>query len=521
MLELTASAFSIGGCSGVVSPSTLGDILRSQFGTFWLLQMVLLVPAMLLRDAGGFRVAATGERTDQDGGGGTTPVMAVYLALGAAYLGTIALTGHAAAVQQLIASSVTLDWMHLAATSVWVGGMWTIALALTFSLTRRSDDDAAAWLGDRAALLSLLDAYSPAAFIAVPIAAMTGIFNAQVHLGSFEQLYQTSYGRFLLVKLVLIAEMILISASHVFGTRPRLRRMLAAGDTGPIFREAMDSLIVRLQLEPLLGAGVLLCVAIMGQVAPSVTIFSAPSQAATISSPAKSPAPAALAPAPAILGTARAGVLEVALTIDPAAVGRSHFFAVVRQRASVVTNGQVRVRLSVPGQSALGSVFVETTPQQGGYAGAGDLVQEGLWQAEVFVRTRDDPEEFRAVPFKFLVGPGASFIGTGTKAGAASISIVPGTLTEANTLTLTALPAAAVRVLSQSLERNVGVITLPAGAAGKDRWSVHNAWAPMSGRWSLTVQLRESASGPWLTLRSWVYDVPASGAEMHLLPNES
>ena len=48
--------------------------------------------------------------------------------------------------------------------------------------------------------------------------------------------------------------------------------------------------------------------------------------------------------------------------------------------------------------------------QGGGYVGAGDLVQDGGWLADVLVRTLDDPLDFRDVPFGFTVGVGAHFV---------------------------------------------------------------------------------------------------------------
>jgi hypothetical protein len=59
----------------------------------------------------------------------------------------------------------------------------------------------------------------------------------------------------------------------------------------------------------------------------------------------------------------------------------------------------------MPEQPALGATFVETSPSDGGYSGAGDIVQEGLWRADVLVRTRDDPSEFRDLPTLFVAGP--------------------------------------------------------------------------------------------------------------------
>ena len=57
----------------------------------------------------------------------------------------------------------------------------------------------------------------------------------------------------------------------------------------------------------------------------------------------------------------------------------------------------------MPANPDLGAAFVETTPAAGAYTGTGDLVQEGLWRADVLVRTRSDPQR---VPRRAVCVPG-------------------------------------------------------------------------------------------------------------------
>ncbi|MGH2410437.1 MAG: CopD family protein, partial [Chloroflexota bacterium] len=330
--------------------------------------------------------------------------------LGLGYLLALAYSGHAAAVSQLLATSVLLDWLHLLANTVWVGGMAAIALALIPALHRQTRPVARSASAARAEFLLVLDRFSPAAYLALATAAITGMFNAQVHLSSLGELTGTAYGRFLLIKMALIAEIMLISASHVFVSRPRLRRLGSGQLLSPQADRFFSTLIPRLRVEPLLGALILLCVALMGQVAPAVSVFTTP-QAGTSTGPAATPTAAPTQAVPAsIQGEVKKGLLDVNLTITPPNVGKATFFATVRERGTKVTDGQVRVRLSMPTNSSLGKVFVETTPTGGGYRGAGDLVLTGHWRADVLVRTHSDPLEFRDVPFDFVVGPGAAFL---------------------------------------------------------------------------------------------------------------
>jgi YVTN family beta-propeller protein len=513
LLELGALAYGSSGWGGLVSVTVIGDLLGASYGTFWVARMALAATCLVVIGTpavmgvrqiavGGAR-SAPGTITVQHGAGMALDTVRAVLAgmLGLAYLLALALSGHAAAVPQMEATSVLLDWLHLIAMSVWVGGMAAIALLLLPAATARS------WHRGPEALLDLLDRFSPAAYLALATAAVTGMFNAQVRLSSLDQLFSTTYGRFLLIKLAIIAEIMVLSASHVFITRPRLRARLADAPS-----DALESLVLRLRIEPLLGALVLLCVALMGQTAPSVTIFSQTQSASTPpSAPIATPSAPAAQP---ITATASKGALSATLTIDPPAVGRARFRVTVRQRGVAVTDGQVRIRLSVPSQPSLGTSFVETTPQGGGYNGAGDLAQNGQWQADVLIRTRDDPTEFRDVPFAFIVGPGASFVATGANAASVTISATPGTVDAPNTFILGGIQASVVRLLSQSLDMDMGVVPYPATALGGGRWRASDVYAPMNGRWGITIQAQRN--GSWLTLRQVVYYVPLSG-KMRLL----
>ncbi|HVC81699.1 MAG TPA: beta-propeller fold lactonase family protein, partial [Chloroflexota bacterium] len=339
-----------------------------------------------------------------------------------------------------------------------------------------------------------------------------GEFNAQVHLSSLDQLINSTYGRFLLIKLVLIGEIMALSASHVFLTRPRLRAAAVAGEEGDA--DAYASLVLRLRVEPLIGALILLCVALMGQVAPTVTVFSQPKpSAAPVATPA---APIAQA----ITGTARAGTLAVTLTIDPAAVGKARFFAIVRDKGRPVTDGQVRIRLSVPAQPSLGDVFVETTPQGGGYQGHGDLVQTGGWRADVLVRTRDDPLEYRGVPFTFLVGAGATFIEAqpiNPRYGPATVSLTQPSNGPA-TLTVRLRPGLRVRyevTMPEMPGMGSADYAARAGAAGSYSGLII---FPMAGLVHVAIEVQDH--GVWQVARLLFYDVAGTGVA-HLLTTDA
>ncbi len=69
-----------------------------------------------------------------------SPAVWTARVLGLAYLLAITCSGHTAAVPQLVVTSTLLDWLHLLAVAVWVGGMAAIALALLPTLRDRTFD---------------------------------------------------------------------------------------------------------------------------------------------------------------------------------------------------------------------------------------------------------------------------------------------------------------------------------------------------------------------------------------------
>jgi hypothetical protein len=309
----------------------------------------------------------------------------------------------------------------------------------------------------------------------------------------------------LLIKLALIAVIMALSASHVFVTRPRLRRQ-DLGSLSRVTARAYASLATRLRIEPVLGVLILLCVALMGQVAPSASVFNATvvqvvgDQGGTVTGGP-------------IAATGELGDLTVNLQINPADVGQSQLTATVSERGRPITDGQVRIKLSMPTNPDLGVAFVETTPTAGSYAGTGDLVQEGLWRADVLVRTRDDPDEFRDVPFVFIASPEPALLSppiTDTRDGPATVRLsgAPGA---AVTLAVKLHSGLQVRSLLTMQDMSPQLNELQAGAGG---WYSGVIVPPMEGYMNLAVQVREG--GTWRTVRMTVCEVDDSYA-MHLL----
>ncbi|WP_117208404.1 copper resistance CopC/CopD family protein [Allorhizocola rhizosphaerae] len=179
------------------------DVVASPFGIALLIRLAtLVVGAILLRPL-------------INGGGGT---VARALVLGVAAIGAVTwpLTGHPVG-SPVPPVSVVADALHLAGVSLWLGGLAMLAL---FLLRRANDDE----------LCDILPVWSRWAGITVSAVLLGGVVSAFIEVGTVTALYQTPYGRYLLIKIALVA--------LVIGAAMLARRVVTQGriSIGPMVR---------------------------------------------------------------------------------------------------------------------------------------------------------------------------------------------------------------------------------------------------------------------------------------------
>lgn len=135
--------------------------------------------------------------------------------LAAVLLFTFSASGHASAEPSPLLP-VLADWLHLLATSLWVGGL--ICFTLLAPLAVRLAPDV-----QRAPLLSGIFArFSGLALGSVAVLTLTGAYAALRELSALADLWQTAYGQALLIKLLLFTGLISLGAYHLLIARPRL-----------------------------------------------------------------------------------------------------------------------------------------------------------------------------------------------------------------------------------------------------------------------------------------------------------
>lgn len=144
--------------------------------------------------------------------------------LTAAALFTFAASSHAAAASGS-AWAIAADFAHLIAAAVWAGGLIFLALLL-LQLHRRQAEP------DPVQMVPLLKRYSLSAQIAVFLLALTGLLSSFVQLPSAASLFATTYGRVLLIKLIIVAAILALAylnnravqrAQDTVTSQPKLR----------------------------------------------------------------------------------------------------------------------------------------------------------------------------------------------------------------------------------------------------------------------------------------------------------
>jgi copper transport protein len=164
------------------------------------------------------------------------------------------LAGHAAQTSPR-GAMLLFDWLHLAAGSIWVGGLiGLLAVWRSFPVARRI-----------AGLVICVPRFSNTAFVSVLVLIGSGIGASLIHLPTLASLWQTSYGQALLVKIGLLSAAMLLAALNLLRTRPRL---LAYRDR-PELAPAAAVLLRRLVSgEVLLVVAAVVAAAVLSSLAP-------------------------------------------------------------------------------------------------------------------------------------------------------------------------------------------------------------------------------------------------------------
>lgn len=148
---------------------------------------------------------------------------------GAAALGAIAaafsppLSGHAAAAEHAGGIAIIADGLHVLGAGGWLGTLLVVTLVgLTATRSLPEPDFAPA-------ARTLIQAFSPIALAFAALVVVTGIYAAWLHLGSASALWESGYGRILLIKLGLLVPVVAAGAYNWRRATPGLTDSRGAG----------------------------------------------------------------------------------------------------------------------------------------------------------------------------------------------------------------------------------------------------------------------------------------------------
>ena len=175
--------------------------------------------------------------------------LALLLSVGLS--GSIVWAGHGAATPGVLgAVHVAIDFLHLAAAGVWLGGLLPFTVLLL-----QSKPHARAELTRRFSLL---------ATVSVLVLLPSGIANGWFMLGGIGALTGTLYGRLLLAKIALFFVMLAFAAVNRFVLTPQLASNAATS------KGATNRLAIHSDCEIALGVAILAIVGVLGILPPEM-----------------------------------------------------------------------------------------------------------------------------------------------------------------------------------------------------------------------------------------------------------
>jgi copper transport protein len=232
------SAFSLG--------ALLPLVHRSAFGRGYLdLELLLALFAV----AGALAIHLDRRATARRSVAELLSLLGALLAAGAVLLVPGA-AGHAAQTAPR-SLALLLDWLHLAAGSVWVGGL--IGLVVLWASLPAAER--------LAGLVLCVPRFSWFALGSVLVLLGSGIWASVLHLPTLASLWQTSYGQTILVKAGLLVTAIALASGNLLRTVPNLRSAGPSPSAALLLRRLVSG-------EALIVTGAVAAAAVLSSLAP-------------------------------------------------------------------------------------------------------------------------------------------------------------------------------------------------------------------------------------------------------------
>lgn len=255
-----------------------------------------------------------------------------------------------------VAANLLIQWAHIAAGGVWIGGLLVLLLGV-----RGQPSDVKG---------SAVRRFSTTAGIAIVVVAVTGTFRAVIEIGSIGQLFGSSFGVLVLVKVALFLVLAVLGAVNRYRNVPRastvLRGLRRVGST-----------------EVVIGVAVVLVAAALVNVAPPVASTTSTTAATTTQLVAT--------------GSDFATTVKVRLTVSPGSAGFNNFDLRVTDYDSgaLVRASSVELEFTQPLRPQLGESTLTLKRQSNGTFAArgGNLAIGGVWEVAAIIENATNSTE--------------------------------------------------------------------------------------------------------------------------------
>ncbi|USK60114.1 copper resistance CopC/CopD family protein [Peribacillus asahii] len=188
-----------------ISGSISDTLTLTTFGTVWFVEVLLLffllLSTWLLRKASRKWAAAL------------VILLLLSLMLAKSFIGHTMMAS-------IPAAAITMNFLHLAAMSLWLGGLLAICLVLPRAAKHVTNPDER-----KTVYWQVLHNFSSWALIFVSVLLTSGVCSSLLHIDSMDSLLTTLYGQVLLVKVALTLVMILFGAYHFFRVKGKKKTL--------------------------------------------------------------------------------------------------------------------------------------------------------------------------------------------------------------------------------------------------------------------------------------------------------
>jgi copper transport protein len=280
------------------------------------------------------------------------PVAGLFVAL--AILAHVA-SGHAAS-GSLPAAKIGVQWIHVLAVGVWIGGLAALLPGIRgLSAIQRA---------------TAVRRFSTAAGLAIVVVGLTGALRAVNEVGSLGRLASTTFGRLVLLKVGLFGGLATLGAINRYRNVPR-----AADSSIPLRRTASFELGI--------AAVVLAASGLLSSVAPAAYAAQAPAGARPL----------------LVAGNDSATSVRVRMEIDPGFAGPNRFRVKVADydTGRPVPASRVALRFTYPSNPDVGESTLELAQRGDVWRGSGsNMSLDGRWSIVVVIQTFANSVE---VPF--------------------------------------------------------------------------------------------------------------------------